>query len=335
MLNDQSDPTILPTYLDAHETSADDKSGLLIPLQMPAQCLSLNWRHSGWQARRKRIWSRMIAAEVSPNRINRFAACGECARVYVTTTAPHKLSIRANYCRDKLCTPCAIARSRRIADAVAVAARGKMIRMITLTLPGSPANASDRVVELQRAFRRLRQSAEWRSNVKGGVAFVELIRGQLDNRWHAHLHILAEGRYWTQSDLSNVWERCSRGARVVDIRLVRDVNKAVRYATKYASKPIHDDCWLDATDTLDVLRALESMRMANTFGDWRGSRLTRDPSTDDWEYLDRLEVVLQRALHSDPTATLVLRCLESGIPLTSLPTLTPPPDIIGPEHLIV
>jgi len=113
---------------------------------------------------------------------------------------------------------------------------------------------------------------------------------------------------------------------VVDIRMVRNLEKIARYVAKYVSKPF-DRSIIDQSELLDeLITATKKRRMVLTFGDWRGIRLTHTVEDRDWEMLGSLDSIA-RAAHSGDVESMralryvtgnriddVLALVESGLP---------------------
>ena len=74
------------------------------------------FRHSGWEPIRRRIRHAMFSTEQTAARITAFDDCGKGAWLMVDQNDPNRYKLQASYCHDRLCTPCANARSAVIRD---------------------------------------------------------------------------------------------------------------------------------------------------------------------------------------------------------------------------
>jgi hypothetical protein len=114
-------------------------------------------------------------------------------------------------------------------------------------------------------FRVLRQTEEWKNHVRGGVYAVEVVFSPTTELWHVHLHIIADGLYWSQRDLSKAWEVVTVSSYIVDIRLVGSRRAAANYIARYVAKPLDAAAWPDSK-LREFADALHGKRMVHTFG---------------------------------------------------------------------
>jgi hypothetical protein len=149
------------------------------------------------------------------------------------------------------------------------------LRFLTFTLRSSDEPLRDQLDRLYASLRQLRRTAEWQRHVRGGIATVEVTRNPRTGQWHPHLHVLADGTYWKQSQLSAAWRAVTGDSPIVDIRAVRSRNAAAQYVAKYAAKPLDMRGWpLDAI--ADLAAALHRRRLVLTFGSLHGHKLDAD-----------------------------------------------------------
>jgi hypothetical protein len=129
-------------------------------------------------------------------------------------------------------------------------------KFLTLTIPTEPDLAAS-VKTLIASFRRLRQTAAWKSHVIGGAAVIEIKPS--GSFWHAHIHTIIFARYWDLHDISSVWRAVSPGY-IINIKQVRN-NRLAGYLTKYLTKD-------EATPELQMIMsaALKGNRLFFTFG---------------------------------------------------------------------
>src|SRR5690606_7248566 len=89
---------------------------------------------------------------------------------------------------------------------------------------------------LKACFRELRRGKPWKQHVQGGVAVVECTFNAKTQKWHPHLHIVFDGKYWAQPAIATEWERVTGDSKIVDVRFVRSKDQAAGYIAKYVSK---------------------------------------------------------------------------------------------------
>lgn len=239
--------------------------------------------HSGWLATRKRVIASMFRTRQSDSRVQAFMSCGSAAWIERAKEDASRFRLRQNMCHDRLCQVCGGCRSRKISGILENMMEGKRCRFITLTLKGTKdAKLGEIIDRLMRSFRYLRSHPVWENAVDGGAAFLEIKRGDRSGFWHPHLHILCEGKYVRQSELSDAWRSITKDSFRVDIR---DANRGMAhaYVSKYASKPLNptfanNDEWLD-----EAINALRGRRLVTCFGTWYGTPLS---SAEDEELAD-------------------------------------------------
>lgn len=185
-------------------------------------------------------------------------------------------------------------------------------RFITLTVPHSDLELADQLDHIQQSFRRLRQTQIWQQTQLLGVAVFEMTFNSESKRWHPHLHILSRGLYLPQKKLSAAWSRCSRGAKIVDIRKVRSGSEAASYVSKYLGKnpSILNEPNAAALMT-QFVRALRHRKMLIPFGVKVEAERDEEPSPipraeKPWTNIGTYEHWLQRARANDLEARRII-----------------------------
>lgn len=275
---------------------------------------SSRFRHSGWSQFRRRIWDAMIRTSQTPSRRRAFGECGSYSWIEQHTLKADEFRFRHNHCHDRLCTPCANAKSSRITAALMNVIAEQPVSFITLTLCGKKEKLTDLLDRLYKHFRALRLHPTWADKVRGGAAFIEIKWSDKAQRWHPHLHIIADADYIDQGELSDVWRGISKDSFIVDIRRVKNPQVTGHYVTKYASKPINTS--FSQSDHLldEALTALKGRRLCLTFGTWHGTPLTaaEDEEFDieedraHWKMYADLETVLEGANNGERSSIQVL-----------------------------
>jgi hypothetical protein len=271
---------------------------------------SVRFRHSGWAPVRNRIFAALKRTGQTPARIEAFASCGAGTWLQRSKEGiePVQYRICGSCCHDRLCTPCANARSQRLKVALMSAMAGKRISFITLTLAGKDEGLTEKVDRLYRHFKALRNHPLWEERIQGGAAFLEIKWSDKAQRWHPHLHCICDAGFIDQGELSNVWRGITRDSYIVDIRRVRDEATAASYVTKYASKPLNTS-FSNSPELLDeAVIALKGRRLCIAFGDWYGTPLDFDTDellnedelpSDAWSNYMPLHDVIFRANRGD------------------------------------
>lgn len=157
----------------------------------------------------------MLCSETTS--VNRNNAEGACA------------ILRCKRWSCEICQP--FNRSRVIHDA----RRGHPRTFLTLTCnPHRYETPDEAARDMRRALVMLRRSIETKYELKNMpflVVFEKTKRG-----W-PHMHILCRAPWINQEWLSNRWEELT-GAKIVDIRRIKDNAKAYYYVTKYIGKQL-------------------------------------------------------------------------------------------------
>lgn len=233
------------------------------------------FRHSGWQSRRRLVWSAFQRIHLPATRLDRFAECG--AGVWLGTDATTgELCMTCNRCHDRWCIPCGTERARVISDQLAIAMDGKECRFVTLTRRANHTPLRDQLDSLFACFNRLRERSFWKSCVHGGAYFTEVKIGERSGLWHVHLHLIVVGHFIDQRALSSEWLAVTQDSSIVDVRAVPQVDHVARYVTKYVTKPA-DASVFASPDRLDeMIIALRGRRLCGCFGSWSKLKLNGD-----------------------------------------------------------
>lgn len=285
----QTGMPLLLTSLDDLETtvsrslSSADVSRIRIALEGVTDCVHpLRWSSIGQRrlmGQHRHQWLKVIAAfTLHPQtegavhdgphprwckRLQRVCACCNSSRIIDT---PNGVRVSATVCKDRCCPRCACARAKRIADRFSeLIVKMDSPRMITLTLRDDGCTLAERLTRLMQSFRKLRALPWWKSRVRGGVYAVEVTRGSKLDHWHCHLHLVVDGEYMPQGELSRAWEKVTGDSRIVDIRAVFSAAKTAHYIGEYIGKPIGWDRWR-IVDVAEFAAAMHGKRLAHSFG---------------------------------------------------------------------
>jgi hypothetical protein len=274
--------------------------------------LESSFRHSGWSHLRERVKTSLMTAGEPPNVVERFCKCGSNAWVMQSRDNPQRLKLSAFHCKHRLCLQCQHELRRVVAANLLARLDRRKVRFLTLTLrhaaaaPGTDEpSLSDNINRLYDSFAKLRRTSSWKHHVVGGVSFLEVKR--TSQGWHPHLHILFDGKYFPQRELSNLWLRCTGDSYIVDIRDIPG-SDSIRYITKYCTKV---SPFMSEEQLVQIVHSLRSRRTFSTFGTWSHWKLSTPPKTDEvWIYLYPLHDVLAAADRGETWATQILAQLN-------------------------
>lgn len=279
-----------------------------------------HFRHSHWTARREKIRTTLFKSGASELQIKNWDNCGSaCQILYSPSTGTVRLA--ANYCKCRHCQPCARAKANRIArnlksklqsrEVEQLHRDGNAERFVTFTLRHRNDRLAPLIAKLFAAFKKFRKDPAWSKTQLGGAAILEVKYTAAG--WHPHLHVITTGRYVDVRDLSAAWLRSTGDSSNVDIRRMDRGADACHYVCKYMTKGVSSEVWDDDSLAQEYICAMRGTRCANTFGNWRGWRLTK-PTSDvtDWKPLCTLQELLRRAQHGELAAQGILMQLRPG-----------------------
>lgn len=274
--------------------------------------IEVAFRHSGWQNRRQHVLDAFERVDPLSSRAARFGACGRNAWVVESISEPGVYRVACSKCRDRLCVPCARARSRRVAARVAELSKDREIRFLTLTLRINYAPLGDQVTRLISCFARLRRRKMWKSTQTGGVAFLELKRRPDSHTWHPHIHAIIEGVFLDKDDISEAWHQITGDSFIIKIKKCDSSAKAAYYAAKYSGKAVHNGVENDPEMLDEAIVALKGRRLLMCFGNWSFPDDVEDSYPDEWRAVGTLRSVLERAAAGDLAARTILGLLSGG-----------------------
>lgn len=284
-----------------------------------------SFRHSGWAADRERVLAALKDSGQTESRIKRFYQCGLTTWVYRHKTHPNRFRLVGGYCHDRFCVPCQRAKAALVCDNLVPRLAGKRIRHVVLTLRHTDDDLPSLIDFLLRCFATLRRTRFWRHHVRGGAAFFELKHNDVSHTWHPHLHILCEGRFIPQGELSLLWKNITHGSFVVYITPVPSQSQVARYVTKYASKGVTHAVNHRPDLLQQCIVALAGRRTCMTIGSWRGYALLDTHPSDEWVPVNSFWNLMHLADDGDKEARSILDSIYAA----------PPPDLIDqpiPPH---
>jgi hypothetical protein len=283
-----------------------------------------DFRHSAWKLHRNRVWDSLLRTGQSASRLDRFHNCGSgCTVEWSPDRKEWRLS--ANYCRDRTCQPCGVARSRQVEAALRSFIENRHLRFATLTLKHTPhLTLPEQLKRLYTSFSTLRRRTWWKDKVKGGVAILEVKIGR-DGLWHPHLHLLLESFFLPQKQLSHEWLAVTGDSYIVDVRQVGQEQQEVRYVCSYVGKPLDASIYQRPTMLDEFVRAIKGKRLILPFGTW--AKLNLDSESDDpggWVCVGPLWRLIQDA-STDPQAQIILNLLQRRSVRSNEHSISSPP----------
>lgn len=237
------------------------------------------------------------------------------------------LRLSSSTCKDRFCVPCQTARAATFVRNVSERVSPKNCRFITLTLRASNTPLKDQLDRLFRSFLVFRRRNSFKTHCKGGAAFCEVKIGKKSGLWHPHLHILVEGLWWHQKDISKEWHAVTGDSTIVDIRAIGDSEGITHYVTKYVTKPADADVFEHADKLDELMCAIGGRRLATTFGTWRGLRLDADaPDATQWRPGCTVTHLRAEARQGNEDCIRILEAAARKWPLFGSMFAIPPPE---------
>lgn len=263
MKNQPRTGTPLSSSLDASETNAT-----VVTLTGPQKRL-----HARWLRDREVIILalRHGSSQRSVRRARRIDLC--CFAPEVRQAANGQPVLVNNVCRDRLCPRCQVQRGQHVTRRIVGLTIGfNAPRFVTLTLSHKGESLRSMLDRLYEAFRKLRGTPFWKRHCRGGVYAVQVTRNTKEGEWHAHLHVIVDGEYMPQNQLSAAWLGVTGDSKVCDIRAVPDRAKIARYVAEYVSRPNEVAKWgWEAID--EYAEAMHGRRLVHTFGSAHGIKV--------------------------------------------------------------
>lgn len=85
-----------------------------------------------------------------------------------------------------------------------------------------------------------------------------------------------------KSALKSLWLDVTGDSHIIDIRLIRHPDIAVRYVTKYITKPLNAEVIRDPDALTQAILALAGRKTLFTFGTWARWQLLRPHDSGEW-----------------------------------------------------
>jgi len=242
--------------------------------------------------------------------------CREYAYMALDRTSG-MLKVMANGCRSRWCPMCAAQKAKFARESVQQWVESLyMPRFLTLTMEHCEDDLLPQIEHLQDSFRRLRQRAFWKDKVDGGIWFLQVHRSRNDGCWHPHLHVLLEGKYIEQGELSDLWKLVSYGSYVLKIKSVHDVGRAAKYVARYSARPASLEK-MPLADRVEMIEALHGKRLCGCFGTAKVVTLTppKVESDSDWIHVAYYDTLVERSKY-DVKAKEIMLCWVMDYPVS-------------------
>lgn len=282
------------------------------------------FRHSSWAALRLKTWEALNRSGTSVANLDRFAECG--AQLWAQWNPSTKEArLTCNKCKSRWCVACGNDRAALLAANLRDVMHGKRCRFVTLTRRHSHATLADQIDALYEAFGKLRRREWWKTHVTGGAAFLEVKWSEVTGLWHPHLHLIVEGKFLPQQELSREWLAVTIDSSIVDVRDIPQAKDVARYVTKYVTKPASHTVTMDPDRFIEAIVSLKGRRLCLTFGTWRGIKLEdHDPPETGWEPIGTLRELVRLYHEGNRSASECLHALAAKYPrlATVLPLIT-------------
>lgn len=282
------------------------------------------FRHHMWSKTRDKIRKHLYANNTSVSAMDRWDNCGaECMVEWSDSLDKYRL--KASYCHNRHCRPCAKARAGLIAqnlrDKVGdVTEQPHRFKFITLTLRHTSAPLKTQIARLYEHFRKLRNSKWWKATQRGGCFMLEAPwlepKQGGPRQWHPHLHIISDGDFLRVDILANEWMKITGGSFKVEIKELKTGRDAVHYVAKYVTKGTNDEIWDSPKAAAEWLEATKGLRTCSTYGEWRGFRLmARHIANEaiDWRPVGLLSSIVRQMAEGSEAACRLYMILEDAL----------------------
>lgn len=252
-----------PSHLRAEYYGAVDHHDGFAP-SLPQES---SFRHRSWAAPRRRIFEAMLRTGQACRRVQHFAECG--SQLWLLRDG-QGLALACNCCHDRLCQPCQRARQADLVEGIMLrmADETRGCRFVTLTLKHSEQPLDFQLNRLISGFKLLRQHADVRAAMSGGVWFIEVKLDKQKRLWHPHLHVIVAGSFIPKRTLSSAWYAVTGDSYIVDIRAIDDPARRAAYVTKYSTKPLAHEVTLVPARLDEFIAAIKGRRLYQCFGTW-------------------------------------------------------------------
>lgn len=207
-------------------------------------------------------------------------------------------------CNDHInCGVCRLKRMIRLQKKyLPVMQEFKNAKMLTLTMKRT-GNLKHDFERLNKCISRLKKTKAWKGKVRYYFGSKEVVENNI------HVHIIIESKFWTQDEISKLWKEITGTDFIVDIRKLKNPEKAIKEVFKYIVK--------DAKK--ELLAEVSNFRKENPHFRWIFSSKNLaslvDESESNCEAID--EALILSALEADTSLDTIAISGRRGCPCCS------------------
>lgn len=210
-------------------------------------------------------------------------------------------------------------------------------KFLTLTMKNCTENLRDEIDRLYSCFQQLRRLKLIKKRVGAGIWFFQITRSKDHTSWHPHLHCLLTGGCIPIGTLRREWERLTGDSMIVNIKMIRDLDKAACEVARYSARSC-SILKLDMMEIFELDEALRKRRICGTWGKAHKQRLTSPPKykSEEWSIIGSWSAVTN-CMNTDKSARAIFDAWEKQEPLadsiavnyldTFARGLSPPADV--------
>jgi hypothetical protein len=155
------------------------------------------------------------------------------------------------------------------------------LRFVTLTLRNDR-DLDQAVHRIRKAFTRLRHRRFWSSRVSSAAYAIETTYNRDTGEWHVHLHLVCEGRFIPQAELSAEWLAVTGDSYIVDVRAVTSPREGVKELVKYTLK----DAGVPPRQLQEAAAVLHGRRLVGVvgrlYGVWNEQKQAAQGHNEPW-----------------------------------------------------
>lgn len=275
----ETDPSIgaTPDPWQQAADAADSEAATSAPHPLEVQSAPQRAAHHHHQRERWAVINALWQPDVHELLRKRAVRIGRCCQMpTLRLNATGAICPALTRCRDRLCPLCAEKRGRVAAHRTArLVERFNAPRFLTLTLKHRQEVLNVMATRGADAFARLRETSTWRKHVKGGIWAAETTRNPSTGEWHYHLHVIADGSYFPQPVLKELWLTITGDSSIVHVKAVHDRTAVAKYVARYVAKPLDLRTW-PPPSIREFAEAMHGRRLLQTFGNAHNPRVDAD-----------------------------------------------------------
>lgn len=212
---------------------------------------------------------------------------------FVRNKISGKVRVLSSACHLRWCPMCSSTRQWFLTQEVSAWLKSiKKPKFLTLTLVHTSNSLESQIVHLYKCFQKFRKLKLLTRNIAGGVWFFQIKKSSKDGLWHPHFHCVIDSEFISKYELSMAWEGITLTSKIIDIKVVWNVDSAANEVARYASRPamLYD---LTPSDRLELLESMHGRRLVGTWGNARSISLrpSKPPDADEWIYVGKFSTV--------------------------------------------